>query len=277
MAKKHQEEEHGESAPMWIVSFADLVTLMLSFFVILAAGNNKSTATDPEFAELVAALKAAFSDVEPAVDKPTDPQAEFKELVKKLMALDTSHAKGKGGNDDYAGIKGRHIRVTRVREGLELVMGGPVFFEAFSARPTEAGDKQLKEIVEILRGHRNIIEIRGHVGETPWPAGWTYEDVMKLAYDRADYVGRVLRRNGVDPRAIRLVSVGANEPVRVNSLDPETSSTSRRVEIIVRESMIDDYSSTPVAHDWLEPQQKTSKLPTTRPTGPWTLQGPFAN
>src|SRR5882672_1153818 len=39
MAKKQPkpEEPAGESAPMWIVSFADLVTLMMSFFVVLYA------------------------------------------------------------------------------------------------------------------------------------------------------------------------------------------------------------------------------------------------
>lgn len=276
MAKKHQEEEHGESAPMWIVSFADLVTLMLSFFVILAAGNNKSAESDPEFADLVAALKSAFSHVEAATEKPADPKADFKELVKKLMALQPpvqqTRPEGTGrGDADDKGMKGKHFRVTRIREGLEVAMGGPVFFEAFSARPTEKGEQQLRDIVEILRGHRNVIEIRGHVGETPWPIDWTYDDVMKLAYDRADCVGRVLRREGIDPRAVRLVAVGPNEPLKNDTISPEASGASRRVEIIVRESLVDDFvTQKPAQRGGTSADGKNS-------SGSWQVDGPFAN
>ncbi len=58
--KKHVEEDKGESAPLWIISFADLVTLMLSFFVILAAGNPKEASYDPEFAAIGKALAVAL-------------------------------------------------------------------------------------------------------------------------------------------------------------------------------------------------------------------------
>ena len=49
MAKrKKAEEPAGESAPMWIVSFADLVTLLMSFFVILSVKpEGTATVQDP--------------------------------------------------------------------------------------------------------------------------------------------------------------------------------------------------------------------------------------
>lgn len=280
MARKKQEEEHGESAPMWIVSFADLVTLMLSFFVILAAGNNKDSASDPEFADLVAALKATFSHVEATTEKSLDPKADFKELIKKLSALqppkvERTPEEKKGFSEDQ-GVKGKHFRVTRIREGLELAMGGPVFFQAFSPKPTPQGEQQLKDIVQILRGHRNVIEIRGHVGESPWPADWTYDDAMKLAYDRANYVGHVLRKEGIDPRAIRLVAVGPNEPLKSNDLNPESANANRRVEIIIRESLIDDYTPDPAAKGGT-PAQRTTTGPAGPKNDPWLLQGPYAN
>jgi chemotaxis protein MotB len=280
MAKKKEHvEEQGETCPLWMISYSDLVTLMMSFFVILYAGaaGGSTTASDPEFAELVAALKAAFNHVEAPVEKVANPKDDFKELVQKLMALQTPQVKqtqpeGSRGEADSKGMKGKHFRVTRIREGLELVMGGPVFFEAFSARPTEKGEQQLKEIVQILRGHRNVIEVRGHVGETPWPIDWTYDDVMKLAYDRADCVGRVLRREGIDPRAIRLVAVGPNEPLKNDNLSPETAGASRRVEILVRESLVDDFATQKPA------RRSGSQANASAPAAdPWQIDGPFAN
>ncbi len=242
MAKKHEEEDHGESAPMWIVSFADLVTLMLSFFVILAAGNNKDSGSDPEFADLVSSLKAAFHNVETSGEASLDPKKDFNELVRRMLALQEPKPAGRRGDANSKGMLGKHLRVTRIRDGLEVVMGGPVYFEPFSAKPTEEGVRQLEDIVRIIKGRRNVIEIRGHVGERPWPSDWDYNNVMKLAYDRADFVGRVLTREGVDPRALRLMAVGPNEPMKSSNTDPGTASQNRRVEIIVRESLIDDYT-----------------------------------
>lgn len=249
MPKKHQEEEHGESAPLWIISFADLVTLMLSFFVILAAGNPKETSYDPDFAEIVSAVQSAFKNLQPAEAEAGTPSAgEFKAMVKALLAL----AKQNGGalnkgDSQEKGIHGRSFRVRRIRDGMEITMGGPVMFEPFAARPTTAGEEQLDQVIAIVRGRRNIIEIRGHAAEEPWPADWTYQDMMKLSYARAEYVAQKLIESGTDPRAVRLVAAGANEPVAREVYDANARGDNRRVEIFVRESLIDDYLGQPPA------------------------------
>lgn len=242
MAKKHQEEEHGESAPLWIISFADLVTLMLSFFVILAAGNNKEASYDPEFAEIVAAVQSAFKNLQPAEAQAADARANFKDIVKALMALANKNGGplNKGDSQDK-GIHGKSFRVRRLRDGMEITMGGPVMFEPFAAKPTPQGEEQLQQVFAIIKGHRNIVEIRGHAAEEPWPADWTYQDMMKLSYARAEYVAKKLIENGTDPRAVRLMAVGPNEPVAREVYDAAARGDNRRVEVIVRESLIDDY------------------------------------
>ena len=255
MPRRVEPEEHGESAPLWIVSFADLVTLMLSFFVILSAGNTKSAAEDPKFAEIVAALKAAFDNTPAAASAglPAD-KAEFNKLVERLMALrKPKSGTGKRGDSEDEGLHGKSFRVRRLRDGLEMTIGGPVFFEAFNARPTPEGERQLREIMRLVKGHRNIVEIRGHAGEDHWPADWDAQSIMKLSYDRADFVAGVLRSEGVDPRAVRVVAAGANEPLRRGA---EAPAESRRVEIFVREATLDDY------------------IPEERSAGPsWALSG----
>jgi flagellar motor protein MotB len=66
--KKQEVEEQGESAPLWIISFADLVTLMLSFFVILSATNSGSgsgsgSEKNPAMERVAIAIRAAFSEL----------------------------------------------------------------------------------------------------------------------------------------------------------------------------------------------------------------------
>ena len=158
--KKAQEEEHGESAPLWIISFADLVTLMLSFFVILAAGNNggSSTKNDPEFAKIVAALRLAFRDSSPADQAVLDAAAGYEDLIRKIqdLAKKKAHAKNRG-DSDQEGLYGNSFRVRRLRDGMEITMGGPVFFDAFSGKLNEQGTQDVRQLAELLNeplGHR---------------------------------------------------------------------------------------------------------------------------
>jgi chemotaxis protein MotB len=242
--KAPEPEEHGESAPMWIVSFADLVTLLMSFFVILAAGRPQATATDPDFARVVAAVKAAFNNL-PDAPPSADPKKDLDEILRKLLALLKKDDKPKrGGNGDTRepGVYGRSFRVRRLRDGMEITAGGPVFFEPLSAALAPGGREQIAMLGGVLKGHRNMIEVRGHALEEPRPENWSYEDAMRLSYDRAANVTAELIKTGIDSRAIRIVAVGPNEPLVRGAYDPARSADNRRVEILVREALMDDYA-----------------------------------
>src|SRR5687767_10003154 len=236
---KCEHEEQGETAPLWIISFADLVTLLMSFFVILAVKpEGNASVTDPAFAEVASAIRAAFKHFPPP---ETGDGNDYNDLVKKLMALMNKEGTLNRGDSDEKGIRGKSFRVRKLRDGMEITIGGPVMFEPFAAKPTVEGQGQLQQVLDIVKGHRNIVEIRGHAAEEPLPADWTYADMMKLSYARAEYIAEELMRNGADPRRLRLVAVGGNEPIARGVYDETQRGDNRRVEIIVRESLIDDY------------------------------------
>ncbi len=244
MAKKVEHEEHGESAPLWIISFADLVTLLMSFFVILAVKPAGSIATtDFEFAEVAAAIRAAFHNLPPAEAAATR-GTDYNDLTRRLLALLDKEGTLNRGDTNEKGMRGKSFRVRRLRDGMEITLGGPVMFEPFSVKPTPEGEQQLQQVMDIIKGHRNIIEIRGHAADEPAPADWTYDDTMKLSFSRAEYVADRLIALGTDRRMLRLMAVGPNEPIAREASD---RAENRRVEIIVRESLIDDYLGQPAA------------------------------
>jgi chemotaxis protein MotB len=255
MAKHQEAEEHGESAPLWIISFADLVTLLMSFFVILSVKPSMEATgfVDPHFAEVAAAIRAAFSNM--PQEELSGPAGDYNKLIKQLLAMAKKAGPLNKGDSEDKGIHGRDFRVRRLRDGMEITMGGPVMFEPFAAKPTPEGQEQIKQLSQVIKGHRNIIEVRGHSSDQPMPSDWTYQDSMKLSYARAEYVGSELIQEGCDPRTIRLVAVGPNEPAEKQAYDASQRSDNRRVEVIVRESLIDDYVG----------QSPTHGLPTNRP------------
>lgn len=257
-----EHEEQGESAPLWMISFADLVTLLLSFFVILSVGNPKEQTNggSPEFDQLVAALRAAFGNVSGPESTTSGVKNDYKALVDKLMALKVYTKPPARGETREQGILGRNFTVRKLRDGTEIALGGPVYFDALSPDPTPEGKEQLQRVVELLKGHRNIIEVRGHTADTAIPQDWTNLDLMKLSYQRAEYVGKILLANGIDSRAIRLTAAGSAEPAsREKNPDPLERTHSQRVEIFVRESLVDDYTGQ-------DPRPAATSAPAPSPT-----------
>ncbi len=267
--KKEPECEHGESAPLWIISFADLVTLLMSFFVVLAAtstqggsassSSDSSSSTNPAMERIAVAIRAAFRDLDPDEAQILAANAKFEDLLRKLEALAREGGPRHRGDSSEKGIYGEHFRVRQIRDGGEITMGGPVFFDLLSDQINPKGKEAIAQLGDLLRGHRSMLEIRGHAGDQPQPADWEFNDALELSHRRARNVADELIRLGIDPRTIRVTAIGPNEPVSRGSTDPAKLAEDRRVEIIVRESMLDDFATQKV--------HPTASPPTPRPVG----------
>jgi chemotaxis protein MotB len=230
-------------APQWIVTYGDMMTLLLCFFILLAAfaDYEEGGAAQRKFDAAIESIQEALGVVSPGGGKRSEPAVAYNALVEQIKTTIRNFQDEKRGDSPEKGMHGKSFRLRRIRDGMEITVGGPLLFEPFSVQLTEEGRTALGEIGDLLRGHRNKVEIRGHAAEEPRPSDWTYDDAMQLSYMRAKHVAEALMLRGADPRAIRLVAVGWNEPVPQQEIGPVDLGQNRRVEIIVRESLIDDY------------------------------------
>ena len=237
MAKKKAAapEPVGESAPMWIVSFADLVTLMMSFFVVLYA--LKQGGPDQQL-NTAAAIAAQF-DALPAPDA-TD---EFSMRVRQFRGIPIpTRDKNMGHADSPAdGADGADTKVTNIRDGKEITSGGSILFDGGSAVLTPQAKVVIKKLSGIVGGKANILMLKGHVSADEIvlhpedSLGWT------LSYQRALAVADELSRLGIDRRLLRPVPCGANEPLKSQVYDIETRKQNRRVVLYATESTLSDY------------------------------------
>jgi chemotaxis protein MotB len=228
-------------APEWVLTYGDMMSLLLCFFILLAAfaDFDAGASSSAQMKSAIESMRQALG-VKLTGSNTNDPEIEFNALVDSLKRAMRVLETRNQSDTTQQGLKGRNFRLRRIRDGMELVIGGPVLFEPFSVNLTEEGKESLSQLAEAVKGHRNKLEIRGHAAEQPTPKDWTYDDAMLLSYQRAKHVADELIRKGTDPRAIRIVAVGANEPLPADR--PEShEGDNRRVEIIVRESLIDDY------------------------------------
>jgi len=237
MAKKKAAapEPAGESAPMWIISYADLVTLLMSFFVVLYALKQGGAAQQLNTA---AAIAAQFG----AVPAP-DAMDEFSLRVNHYRGIPVpTRDKPMGRTDNPADAPdGQDPRVTNIRDGKELASGGLILFDSGSAVITPNAARVVAKVADIVRGKSNILMIKAHVSADEIALRTDDPEGRNLSYLRATVVADELARLGIDRRLLRPVPCGANEPLKAQVYDNETLRQNRRVVIYSTESTLSDY------------------------------------
>lgn len=238
MARKRKAPE---GAPAWMVTYGDMMTLLLCFFVMLAALAN----FDDEKKMFMAALESirrAFGSAGQSGWLP-DNTVDFKSFLVQFETLQIPDKKKSLGHSDEPGVDGRFYRVKKVRDGVELVVGGPVAFGRFSAQIEPFTDALLQKLAVELRGKNNKIDVRGHATKEPPPIESDYRDAIDLAYARARNVRDRLVELGIAPRAIRVSSAGPYEPLLRQNYDDGRRAANRRVEIILTQALITEYEA----------------------------------
>lgn len=230
-------EPAGESAPMWIVSFADLVTLMMSFFVVLYALKQGG---EERQMEVAAAIKATFDpSYVPAQDSPS----EWDQAIRRAHGLPGPPFANMGGNapTPTQGATGVHGQVETIRPGKSIVTGGRITFAPGDTALDEDSKATILRLAGLVKGLNNVLMIKGHISADEVSLRPDDRDGMGLSYRRATLVADELARLGVDRRVLRPVACGPFEPVKTGVYDAAGLRQNRRVEVYTTEYTASDY------------------------------------
>lgn len=239
MAKKCKCPPAG--APEWVLTYGDMMSLLLCFFILLAALSELKK--EDEYRAVVREVQKAFGMVGGGGKLPTDMDPTTS-LIQRLEQIQLQQRKAKSiSHADDPGIDGKEVSVTRVREGMMYAVGGRITFEPGSADLTEEARAGLRKVAELLRGYRNVIEVRGHAGSMEVRAGSQFPDLWSLSYGRSRAVMDFLVSDElrVEADRIRLVANGDREPVRSRAFTWPEQEPNRRVEIFVTDSLVNDF------------------------------------
>jgi chemotaxis protein MotB len=238
----HSEGGH-ENAERWLLTYADLITLLMVFFVVLYS---MSQADSVKFHRISAALEQAFNlDVlqghntngvnegSPEVTTPVadlfntpDHAAEVARLQEKIQQAATTT-----GSDQTPSVE-----VGSDKEGVVIRLSGSYLFDSGRAelKPNSLGI--LESIAAELRALPNDVRVDGHTDSTPIDSP-RYATNWELSAARAITVTRYLTESGGIPAA-RLTAAGYGEyrPLVPNDTR-EHRALNRRVEIHILSSV----------------------------------------
>ena len=262
---KHRDEDSGEGE-LWLVSYADMVTLLFGFFVILYSF---STLDDSKFDQLSKELAQAFhktkddkNDSEKAALSDQDRQTRAFQLLISMMNLgnDTeeairqieSAASANSADETVKNIASTRLKVndsnmiktiqiaTNQQKTVEIILPNETLFAKGSTEITPASAAKLKSFASDLRLMRGLvgIEVVGHTDSTPPASQNPSKDNFTVSSLRAGAVARALIQYGVDPRTLKIRGMGSLQPL-APEIDPQgrplpqNMAKNRRVHIVL--------------------------------------------
>jgi outer membrane protein OmpA-like peptidoglycan-associated protein len=234
-------EVECEECPEWIFTLADLIMCMMGLFVILwvlkpSAAPKAGTGTNEDLNHMVGAIREAFGYVpDPNSNDPVDMQMIF-ERIKQM------NGPGERGKVkiEAKGAEGTDPEVTAIRVGMQAVVGGRILFEKGDANLDRSMQNSLDEIVQQIRGHRNIVLVKGHTSLDDLPENATPEQKMDLSLRRAQLVANYLTSKGVSPDILRVQGCSTFEPVQQRAYTPDMQAVNRRVEVEATSTLVED-------------------------------------
>lgn len=194
-----EEESATPSAPEWFVTFADMMSLLLAFFIMLAAMG--SFQQPSQFHSVAARLQQHFGSNVPRDDSTTD-----------FGTAATA--------DDVP--DGHDLHTTRP--------GGIIHFTELATELTEENKRALAQISRQLAESTTTIEIRGHARPVAIDPLSGLRDHWDLADRRCHNTMQFLIEQGIDSSRIRLANAGTSEPL-YRGTDTTRLGQNSRVEI----------------------------------------------
>ncbi len=257
--RKHPEHEEHENHERWLVSYADMMTLLLVLFVVLFA---MSQVDKDKFAALASGLSEAFgapvqaitgpgtssdSSVLPALDAAVDVQIPAAPAAQESVdsAAQQAAAEAQAQYSSLEGVRDQidaslaaagyagAARYEIDERGLVVhIVSDPVLFDAESATLLSQGRAILDAIAPALAPLPNQLDVEGHANHLavtpggPWPSNW------ELSGARASTVVRYLAGAGVPETHLAATGYSSTRPM-VPESDPGAITLNRRVDIVV--------------------------------------------
>jgi chemotaxis protein MotB len=240
MAKRRPKKPY--IVPDWIVTFGDMMSLLLCFFVLLAAFSELKR--KHEYQRVMTAVKEAFGYVGGIGVVPTDdpPLRSMLQLLESLSLRSLKQTKVSQSPD--RGIQGRETQVSKLPEGLMFTIGGGLTFEPESIVLREGAQRELLRLADMIRGRRNRIVIRGHASRGELVDPGTGMDALDLSYYRARAVMEFLvTQAGIKRELLALEARGDSEPMIARAYAPQQQAVNRRVDVILTEIVLEDLSA----------------------------------
>lgn len=201
-----------ESAPAWIVTYADMVTLLLCFFILIVAISQP----DPSKVEQV-----TQSTQEALGTTGAEKRVQVLDINELVKAVERIIAQEKMQSQ---------VEVAVTNRGVVISGKGATFFQSGESTVLPKAVPLLKKLAKQINRVPYQIAVEGHTDNVPirsavYPSNW------ELSAARAGQIVRFLVSSGVKPQRLSAVGLADTRPKRPNATESNRA-INRRIEIV---------------------------------------------
>lgn len=243
MIRKKKKHEQHENHERWLVSYADFITLLFAFFVVMYATSTNNVDKQKEFENSVRAnlhlsvgmssgggggsVSTAINEAMQELNQPIDtfPKSgspkEIKDFLQRRME--------KSGDTN---LKSSLSDLKHEWYGVRMSLAASSFFEPGSYKLKLSSLKIIDELMKNLENSNNRIIIEGHTDNMPIKSS-TVESNWELSSLRATSVVRYLiKYHNMDPKMITAAAYADTKPVAPND-NEDNRAKNRRIDFLI--------------------------------------------
>lgn len=255
-----------ESTNRWVISYADFITLLFAFFVVMYA---VSSVNLMKYRKVTKSVSQAFSG-KPPVKKgshlPDEVNTSLKVLQDKLIQrlqqdkLEGLEISGMGKGQDW----------------VEMTLKGANNFETGQASLTTSAKQSLETIANLIRDKHYYVVVEGYTDNIPiksdkFPSNWALSAV------RAAVVADELALKGIDPDRISAIGFGESHPQADNGTMSGRAKNRRVVIIIATDRGAKRLLNPQLSRTVLEASNTTTRKPALSERSPGKLEEKIGN
>lgn len=259
MKRRQIKKRKNSGAPKWMVTYSDMVTLILVFFILLFSMSQIDLVKFEAIAESF--QNRMILDFYPSsvpADNPTEHtsiEERGKETNEFEASADLRDKTDRGETEDdrdslstlledieaYLDENDLNnvITANRTEQGVVLVLQESILFDSAEAKILDSGMPFLDKIGTLLHDIPNSVKVEGHTDSRPI-SNFRYPSNWELSGARASSVIRYLiKENEFDESRFSVAGYADTRPAAPND-SPQNWSQNRRVEIVIMEDSEDE-------------------------------------
>ncbi len=231
-------EEDDDNPERWLVSYADFITLLFAFFVVMYS---VSSFKKVQHEELTQAINKAFSHKE----LNTNNQAENSQTTQAPLPADIKEKVSENERNDMLAlgqslaqtlaplIQNQQAKVMQNSSGLHILILDQVLFANGSADLTEEGGDIMTALAAPLLNKQHAIMVEGHTDSTPIHLkNAAFFSNWELSAVRASSIIAAFNENGLNKTRLSALGYGPSQPISSNA-NPSGQAINRHMSILV--------------------------------------------
>lgn len=242
--KRREVVEKQPDLMRWLLTYADMITLLLLFFIVLYS---MSSINPSKYSDLAQALETIFSGGRPEIfsSNSLSTGEGFMGNIGRYPAVKNRSGKKEDFFKQAISLLQKDIQALKVKVvmnqmGVVIELASDLYFEAGSAEVRDEAKPVLNRVSSVLKNISNNIRVEGYTdnrniangNENKLEGSLKFESNWELAAQRAINVLKIMESSGVERTRLSAVTYGDTKPVESNNT-PEERAYNRVVNIVV--------------------------------------------